>query len=465
MNTKHHLITCLSAVALTACVAIGVASAGAETYSLTDLGILPGKKENASTAAAINDSGQVAGTSAGTAFRYTRERKISMEDVGKNPYGITRGFGLSSSGQVVGDSTFGAKGSISRAALFGNGAAKDLGTLKGWIFSRANGINASGQVVGFAGQTLDSDHGRAFLVETTGKSNSLIDLGTLGGDYAQAWGINDSGYVTGHAQPFGINQPAHAFIWHLNMGMVDLGTLAGDFSYGTFINANNHVVGYSTIDKNNDRVHAFLHDGKDMLDLGSLGGASMDSDNSYALGVNSSDQVVGYSYTPVSQDAGLGLEPPIQQVAFLYRQGVMVDLNNLIGGAAKEYRLYSATAINDKGQIAAIAYVNAAGDYHAVVLTPIVDIAPTPVMEITSATYTARQTLLTVKATYGAVNSGLTPPTLTVYGKVSGQAIGVLFTKGTGGYFGSFVVKSNPKEITVMSSDGGRKDAFVEEMP
>jgi probable HAF family extracellular repeat protein len=74
--------------------------------------------------------------------------------------------------------------------------------------------------------------------------------------------------------------------------MVDLGTLAGDFSYGTFINANNHIVGYSTINVDNDRVHAFLHDGSTMIDLGSLGGASMESDRSFALGVNQADQVV-----------------------------------------------------------------------------------------------------------------------------------------------------------------------------
>jgi probable HAF family extracellular repeat protein len=154
--------------------------------------------------------------------------------------------------------------------------------------------------------------------------------------------------------------------------MLDLGTLSGDFSYGTFINANNHVVGYATIDKYNDRVHAFLHDGNEMLDLGSLGGASMGSDRSFALGVNANDEVVGFSYLPES--APVVGDYPSKQVAFVYSKsfkGLMVDLNDLIGDAAKEYRLDSATAINDKGQIVAIAYVNSAGAFHAVLLTPV----------------------------------------------------------------------------------------------
>lgn len=144
--------------------------------------------------------------------------------------------------------------------------------------------------------------------------------------------------------------------------MVDLGTLAGDFSYGTSINANNHVAGYSTIDKDNDRVHAFLHDGKQMLDLGSLGGAAFGNDRSFALGVNASDQVVGYSYLPIDR---------MRQVAFIYSEGMMVNLNDRLMTPSNDYRLDAAMAINDKGQIVAIAWLNSTGTYHAVLLTPL----------------------------------------------------------------------------------------------
>ena len=92
----------------------------------------------------------------------------------------------------------------------------------------------------------------------------------------------------------------------------------------------------------------------------------MESDYSFALGVNAHDQVVGYSYLPNSIPSEL---PPLQ-VAFIYRQGLMVDLNGLIGEKAAKYRLYSATAINDNGQIVAIAFHVPSNAVHAVLLTP-----------------------------------------------------------------------------------------------
>ena len=371
ITTKHRFETVVKSIALVAAFAYAGSAAQAQTYGLTDLGVLPGKE--ASMPAAINEQAQVAGTSsAGTsnasAFRYTNSGKAAMEDVGGNPTGsMTRGFGINSSGQVVGDSNFGNR-EVSRAALFSNGSVRDLGTLKsGGPFSRANGINASGQVVGYSSEKPDLEYGRAFIVNTAGQvgfSTRMTDLGTLGGVYAQALAINDFGFVTGNSQVGTNYGPTHAFLWHNNTKMLDLGTIKGDFSTGTAINAKNHVVGYSTINRVDDRVHAFLHDGQNMLDLGSLGAAYAESDRSYALGVNAHDQVVGYSYLPP--------QGPIapRQVAFLYSQGKMMDLNELIGTAAKQYRLHSATAINDKGQIAAVAFDSSANAFRAVLLTP-----------------------------------------------------------------------------------------------
>lgn len=471
MKTGNYLI------ALAACCAIGVSSAGAQTYSLTDLGFLPNKKEDVSTAAAINNSGEVTGTSGGAAFRYSKE---TMEEIGQNPYGLSRGFGIDGSGQVVGDSTFFDKaGSSNHAALFSNGSVRDLGTLRGGgLFSRANGINASGQVVGFTSETFDGDYGRAFMVNTSarlGLSTRMVDLGTLGGQYAQAWGINDSGFVTGNSQTKSDFGATHAFTWHTKTGMLDLGTLAGDFSYGTAINANNHVVGYSTIDKENDRVHAFLHYGEkmqDMLDLGSLGGASIQSDRSYALGVNVHDQVVGYSYLPSNWDFAAP-----QQVAFVYSNGLMVNLNDLIGDAVKDYRLDSATAINDNGQIVAIAFVHSAAAYRAVLLTPTKEGASAielerreAKMQITHATYSGKGGILSVQVAYAAGTPSQTPPVLSVYETATKTLIGTLKAKagfnnpGSVTYYGSFTVKNNPQKITVVDNYGKTADADVKDI-
>jgi probable HAF family extracellular repeat protein len=373
--TSFTVLRNITSIALTACCAIGVSSARAQTYNLTDLGVLPGTQRNSvSTPAAINGQGQVSGTLDTFAFLYTSSNKTPMEDVGRNPAkSISRGFGINGSSQVVGDSTFGPK-KTRHAAIFSNGSTTDLGTLGAvQLFSRANGINASGQVVGFSGYTLDGGDSRAFIVNTM-LASTMIDLGTLGGVYAQALAINNSGFVTGNSrisQTIISNGPIHAFIWNSTNGMLDLGTLAGDFSYGTSINAKNHVVGYSTINNSDDRVHAFLHNGETMLDLGSLSGASVDGDLSFALGVNASDQVVGYSYLPMDQVAGSHAPLGPHSVAFIYSKGLMVNLNDLIGTATKRYRLDSATAINDKGQIVAIAFDNSANAFHAVLLSPI----------------------------------------------------------------------------------------------
>jgi hypothetical protein len=48
----------------------------------------------------------------------------------------------------------------------------------------------------------------------------------------------------------------------------------------------------------------------------------------------------------------------------------MTDLNGLIGSAMKRYQLNSATAINDKGQIVAIAFDSEMQAFRAVLLTP-----------------------------------------------------------------------------------------------
>jgi hypothetical protein len=52
----------------------------------------------------------------------------------------------------------------------------------------------------------------------------------------------------------------------------------------------------------------------------------------------------------------------------------MRDLNTLIGNETKRYRLYSATGINDQGQITAIALEESSEAFHAVLLTPSLDI-------------------------------------------------------------------------------------------
>jgi probable HAF family extracellular repeat protein len=85
-----------------------------------------------------------------------------------------------------------------------------------------------------------------------------------------------------------------------------------------------------------------------MIDLGTLGGSS-----SIGLGINNLGQVTGSATTA----AGLGH-------AFLYRDGQMIDLNNVIDPALG-VTLFNAQGINDEGQIVA----NSFG--RAFLLTPV----------------------------------------------------------------------------------------------
>ena len=260
--------------------------------------------------------------------------------------------------------------------MFKSGVVTDLGVLPGQVYSRANGINAIGQVVGFSGLQRDSSESRAFMWSS---QTGMIDIGTLGGAYAQAYAINDAGYVTGASQTQGMGPMADDPRVYLSAA--DSAVSAPSTEWSTWVcwvafpvmawpsTATTMSLAIRRSTTNDERVHAFLHDGTKMIDLGSLGGPETDSDVSVALGVNNLDQVVGYTYLPA-----VG-EMPIQQVAFLWRRGLngsgqMINLNKLLYGNGKNYLLFSATAINDNGQIVANAYDMRNGGVHAVLLTP-----------------------------------------------------------------------------------------------
>lgn len=362
-------------IVVTVFLTIKGSTAHGQTYHVKDIGSPNGLK--VSESAALNSLGQVAGTTTsgqfGYAFLYSNgTEKQEIEQLGS--FG-SRGFGIDPTGTVVGDAFFLVEsGTVSHAAMFKDGTAVDLGSLGGQLFSRANGVNALRQVVGFSGPRRDTTESRGFIwTEQVG----MVDIGTLGGSYARTNAINDEGFVTGTSQVDDVALPGgtHAFIYQPlspterhSEPMRDIGTLGGNSSYGMSINNNNHVVGYSTINNVDDRVHAFFYNGKTMIDLGSLRGEGF-GDHSAALSVNNTDQVVGVNYVPTGDRNNLS------QVAFIWnldghQNGKLVDLNTLIGPAAKTLWLLSAVGINDDGEIAATAYDYSIGAVRAVLLTP-----------------------------------------------------------------------------------------------
>ena len=437
---KRHLSALLIGAAAT--ILSTVVGLAQTTYSLTDLGTLPGK--TIVHPGGINNQAQVTGFTESQAFLWTNG---IMTDLGTLPGGmVSSGVAINQLGQVVGDSQFTQGGAIRHATLWSGGTATDLGFLPLWgNYSRGNGINDGGEVVGHSGADFSTSNTHAFIWDST---NGMRDLGTLGGAYARANSINNSSVVTGTSQTnVGFGGP-HAFLWDRANGMRDLGTLAGTTSTGNFINANGHATGTSTINSFDNREHAFFYNGTTMQDLGAIGAGNSFSDFSFGYGVNVNDEVVGSTYRPY-------IGGSLYKIAFVYRDGQMFDLETLVDASGADYRLYSATGINDAGQIAVDALNLSTGQYRAVLLTP--NGSSTDTVTITRALYASARQTLTVQATDSDPNA-----VLQVYITSSDTLVGTLRKKRTG-YSGKFSIASNPQNITVKSSLGGSATSPVTE--
>jgi probable HAF family extracellular repeat protein len=307
--------------------ALGCAShASAQAYLIdlnsrtaTDLGTLGGK--NFFPLAAINDAGQVVGSSATAegddhAF-ITGPNGAGMRDLGD---GIASG--INAAGQVVGWSG-------DRSFITGPDGAGMLylGTLGG-RYTKAYGINDAGQVVGSSATASGQQHN--FITGPNGFG--MRDLGT-GGDRIGSSSINNAGQVVG-------SSGHRSFITGPDgVGIKDLGTLGGNFSFATGINDTGQVVGWSAPAEGG--YHAFITgpNGVGMRDLGTLGGG-----DSFAYGINDAGQVVGYSYTPEGFRHAFITGP----------NGVgMTDLNSLVDLPAGLV-LAEARDINNAGQVVVI---------------------------------------------------------------------------------------------------------------
>jgi len=357
-------------------VVLGVAvppAAAQRSYRVTDLGTLGG---NVSQAQAVNDLGQVVGWSTidtGTGLKHAfRWENGVMTDLGTYRDWESGAFGINNSGQVVGNS---------RHALLwnGDGGIVDLGVLHGdakyTMWSLAYDINEAGQVVGDSpSAALDgSDHGYIW-----DREHGMVSIGKLGDpgayDHTVAHAINDAGQVVGWSYV----GPAHAFLWDAASGMVDLGTFTGWASFAYDINNLGQVVGaYNSNSAMNNRGQlAFRWDAANgMIDLGTLGlsfGGTLGVDefvSSAARAINDQGDVVGTATTSiVSPEFDYGGKDVLH--AFLWRSGVMTDLNDLIF-AGSGWTLEVATDINSIGQIVGWGIRTGPPRQRAFLLTPI----------------------------------------------------------------------------------------------
>lgn len=278
-------------------------------------------------------------------------------------------YGISPSGCVVGSS--GARWGLAEAFVWQDGAMSDLPSIAGTIASHAMAMNSLGQIVGQREDDWLRIH--ACIWEEWGPR----DLGELAGA-KESWarGINNAGQVAGFS---GVaNSPyVHAVIWQAS-DITDLGTLPGTVSSeARAINGTGWVVGdcFTANSADQPSLKAFLWRNGEMVDLGSLWGGF-----SAATDVNAKGQVVGRSFVlvaeispPTMQKPGaLSRLPDLNQHAFLWQDGVMVDLNQCIPSKSG-WTLLSAEAINDFGQIVGLGCVGQ--DPQGFLLTPIVTVA------------------------------------------------------------------------------------------
>jgi probable HAF family extracellular repeat protein len=165
--------------------------------TLTDLG--------SGHAGGINTSGQIAGDSVNPS-NHVDEATVWQADLTPTFLGVlgtgfeSRAYAINDAGQVTGNSYTGdAKNSL-HAFLFSNGMMTDIDTLDSqasWAF----GINKNGVVVGQVANQPNSMAYHAFVF----MGGSMMDLNTLipagsGLTLYQANGVNDSGEIVGFAQ-------------------------------------------------------------------------------------------------------------------------------------------------------------------------------------------------------------------------------------------------------------------------
>jgi probable HAF family extracellular repeat protein len=310
-------------------------------HAITDLGTLGGTE---SFANAINDKGQVVGESriAGDqethGFFYDHGNLVDLSVL----YNIGSGSYLPTANDINNRRQIAGSISNGHAALLSKGVTTDLGTFGG-VFSSALGINDLGQIVGYYSSPDGLNH--AFLYS----NGNMTGLGPFGAEaISVATAINDSGMIVGEATD-SFTVPSHAFLYS-NGVMTDISPFGNSESYAEDINNRGQVVG-EFLTAYGAAFHAFLYSNGVFTDIGSA-----DSPESVALAINDRGQAVGTTFVPfedVCFDSDTGEPFPCinyKPHAFLYENGEMTDLNTLLQSGSR-WELTWALDINNKGQI------------------------------------------------------------------------------------------------------------------
>jgi len=386
-----------------AAVFIGVLAASisldAQTrYSITDLG--PASSPF-SQATGLNNTGLVTGVAASAnGFQHAVAWYWGvMTDISRPGLGglNSAGGGVNQFGQIMGlaetssrdpyNENFCGFGTSSQCLTFlwDFGTMTPLPTLGG-TNSNYGAINNLGEIAGIAETNRRDPNCRPGpAVNGTGpqvldfeavvwgpQAGQIRALSPLPGDtVGMGIGINDAGQVVGASGTCantvlpGFTAAPHAVLWEKDgtvRSLPGLGgsapdvTVLGAGSFGCSINNRGVIAGQSTLSDNKTWHPVLWHDGL-IADLGVLPGDAV----GIAAGINDRGDVVGASVSAPGPATG-------NPRAYLWRNGVMTDLNSLIPADSPLY-LLTAFAINNSGEIAGFG-VTDAGDLHGFVAKP-----------------------------------------------------------------------------------------------
>jgi probable HAF family extracellular repeat protein len=192
----------------------------------------------------------------------------------------------------------------------------------------------------------------------------IINLGTLGGSFAEGNGISNRGWISGFSTLLG-DQSTHATLWTEDTGLQDLGTLGGPNSSISFPvkDSRGLLVGgadTSVLDPFNEGIcggaavpfttpdpyicRGFLWQRGRMTPLSTLGG-----NNSFAENVNDSGQIVGFAETADSDPNCIAPQVFDLQPVMWGPDGQIQALPLLPGDI-----FGAATGINEKGQVTGV---------------------------------------------------------------------------------------------------------------